>query len=592
MLRLSLVAALLLAAPLASRAADPKDWSSYNGTAAGWRFNAGETALGKDNAGKLIEKWRFPAKDSDTKIGAVHATPVVVDGCVYFGTVTQPTFYKLGPDGKLKWSYKLPTRPAAKLNIDRGKGKDKDVDDGAGVYGSALVAEDAVYFADLAGYLYALDRKTGEKKWIVDTRDKDFPDAHPLNGTFASPILADGKVVFASGAFEQWFAHNASYKGCTGRGFVVALDPQTGKIAWKFDVGPKPEPLDPPIKIKDAWGEHTFHFGPATSTVWCTPSFDSASKTIFFGTDTNNAPRKPTKDNPRLDTNYGCAVIGIDAATGKEKWVTQLNPGDIWHRGMRAYDPENKRYLDQSIGDTPKVYAITRDGKPVTVVACGCKNGGFYVFDAATGKILENTPVYTGKPELPLAPAPDKRMLALPGPLGGLQTGCATDGKYVFTNGLDGIRLGTQETEAGSMSAPTAGRVVCISADTRSERWRHERPKGAPAGATLKLLLKEVGDPIASGVAVANGVVYFTTTISKKLMILDAESGKVLNEIEVGAVWSGPSVSRGRVYVGTGNILFSSPGELSLFPHNPNGAIISFGAPGDDEISRMGGGKE
>jgi polyvinyl alcohol dehydrogenase (cytochrome) len=171
-------------------------------------------------------------------------------------------------------------------------------------------------------------------------------------------------------------------------------------------------------------------------------------------------------------------------------------------------------------------------------------------------------------------------MLTLPGALGGLQTGCATDGKHVFTNGLDALQLSTQETEAASLSAPTAGRVVCISADTKTERWRHERPKTAPAGSGLRLLLKEVGDPIASGVAVANGVVYFTTTISKKFVALDAETGAVLKEIEVGPVWSGPAVSRGRVYVGTGNILFTTGGSTALFPFEPHGAVIAFGLPG------------
>jgi polyvinyl alcohol dehydrogenase (cytochrome) len=592
-MRTPVLLALLVAIPVASRAADPKDWPTYNGTANGWRYSAGEKAISAANVGTLAEKWRFPAKGSDLKIGAVQATPVVLDGHVYFGTVNQPAFYALAPDGKLKWSYRLPVRTAGgALEWDRSGTGAKDAKDESGVYGSALVTDGAVYFADLAGVLYALDRGTGKEKWTVDTRAKPFPDAHALNGTFASPILADGNIVFAGGAFEQWYAHEPSYRGCTGRGFVVAVDPQTGKVIWKYDVGPEPVPLDPPIKIKDSWGEHVFHCGPATSTVWGTPSHDAATKTIFFGTDTNNAPRKPTKDDPRLDTKYGCAVIAIDAATGKEKWVTQINPGDIWHRGMRAYDPDAKRYLDQSIGDTPKVYTIDRDGKPTKVVGVGCKNGGFFVLDAADGKLLEQTPVYKGKPAYPLDPVPDKRMLALPGALGGLQTGCATDGKSVFTNGIDAIKLGTQETEAASVAPPTAGRVVCVSADTRSELWRHERPKAEPAGSGLKLVMKEVGDPVASGVAVANGVVYFTTTMSKKLIALDATTGKVLKEIELGPVWSGPAVSRGRVYVGTGNILFSSPSPLSLIPHEPNGAVVSFGLPGEDEVSRMGTRKE
>jgi outer membrane protein assembly factor BamB len=579
--------ACLLVIPTTVVSADAKDWPTYNGDGAGSRHNTAETALGKTTVGKLTEKWRFPAKGSEKRIGVVHATPVIVAGSVYFGTVTQPTFYRLAPDGTLKWSYECAARSA-----ERVPGRVPETEVPSGIYGSALVTDDAVYFADLAGFLYALDRETGKEKWKVDTRAKPFPDAHPLNGTFASPVLADGQFVFAGGAFEQWTAHQKSYKGCTGRGFVVALEPRTGKVVWKYDVGPKPEPLEPPVEIEDSWGKHVFHFGPASSTVWSTPSFDPATRTIFFGTDTNNAPRRPTKDDPRLDTRYACAVIAIDARDGSEKWVTQINPGDVWHRGMRAYDPKAGRYLDQSIGDTPKVYTIDADGKKTRVVGVGCKNGGFYVLAAADGKRLHNTPIYTGKPTYPLDPAPDKRVLALPGPLGGLQTGCATDGTSVYTNGIDMLRLGTQETEAASAAPPTAGRVVCISADTRAEVWRHERPKAAPAGNGLKLLLKEVGDPVASGVAVANGVVYFTTTVSRKLIALDSQSGERLKEIELGAVWSGPAVSRGRVYVGTGNILFSSAGALTLFPYEPNGAVISLGLPGDDEVSRLGGGKE
>src|SRR4029077_14302759 len=196
-------------------------------------------------------------------------------------------------------------------------------------------------------------------KWRVDMRGKDFPGAHELNGTFASPILADGKIVVAGGAFEQLIRQVVPfYQGFTGRGFVMALEPQSGRIAWKYDVGPKPERLDPPITIKDAWGEHVFQFGPATSTVWCTPSYHAASQTIFFGTDTNNAPRRPTKDDPRLDTRYACAVIALNARDGSEKWVTQINPGDMWNGKMRAYDPEARRYFDLSIGDMPRVFTI------------------------------------------------------------------------------------------------------------------------------------------------------------------------------------------------------------------------------------------
>jgi len=41
---------------------------------------------------------RFPPPGANFQIGAIHTTPVVVNGCTYFGTVNNSTFYKLGPD--------------------------------------------------------------------------------------------------------------------------------------------------------------------------------------------------------------------------------------------------------------------------------------------------------------------------------------------------------------------------------------------------------------------------------------------------------------------------------------------------------------
>lgn len=89
------------------------DWPMYNHDVLGTRHNAAEKAIGRANAGQLVEKWRFPPAGSQQTIGVIHATPVVVGGYVYFGTATDPAFYKLTPDGKVRWSYRNPTRPKA-----------------------------------------------------------------------------------------------------------------------------------------------------------------------------------------------------------------------------------------------------------------------------------------------------------------------------------------------------------------------------------------------------------------------------------------------------------------------------------------------
>lgn len=591
---LAAIVCLALAPTPAHAQADAKDWSMYNYDIIGSRYNRGETTLGKSSAGRLEEKWRFPAKGSDQKIGVIHATPIVVDGYVYFGTATDPTFYKLTPDGKVKWSYRNPARPQVEAEPgDENARRARFQSSADGILGSALVTKDTVYFGDIGGWFYALDRATGKERWKINARDKGFPGAHVLNCFFSSPILAGDKLIVAGGTLEQIVAGFPGYRGCTGRGFVVAFEPMTGKVLWKYDVGPKPERLKPPLVITDTWGDHHFYYGPATSSIWSTPSYDAESGTIFFGTDVNTAPRRPTKDDPRLSTGESCAVIALAAGDGKQRWVTQINPDDVWTIAMRAYDPKTGRYKDLSIGDTPKLYELLLDDKPTKVVGVGCKNGGFYVMRAEDGRMVAHTPVYAGPPKFPLSPKPDPRMLALPSAMGGLQTGCASDGKTIFTNGIDALKLMSQETAAASVGPPTGGRVVALSLDTKSERWRHERPRVASLGGPLpKPVYTDVGDPVASGIAVANGTLFFTTVASGKLVALDADTGKVLKEVEVGPVWSGPSVSRGRVYVGTGNTLFTREDFEAYFPKKSTGVLHSFGLPGEDEVQRSGAGKE
>src|SRR5262245_26126379 len=286
----------------AGLSADPKDWPTYNCDVLGTRHNRGEKALGKDNVAKLVEKWRYPPTFSLTFVGVIHATPVVVNGYVYFGTATLPAVYKLTPDGKLRWSY---TPKSARKGGRRFGVPDE------GFINSPLVTADTVYAADAGGMIYALDRATGEKRWVVDTRSAPFPGAHPSNCIFAAPVLAAGQLIIAGGGYEHALAASPKNRGCTGRGFVAALSPSTGKALWKYDVGPEPRPLNPPVKIKDDWGEKVYHLGPSTSSVWSTPSYDEASRQIYFGTDTHNAPRQPTNDDPRLYTKHSCAVIAL-----------------------------------------------------------------------------------------------------------------------------------------------------------------------------------------------------------------------------------------------------------------------------------------
>jgi len=167
-------------------------------------------------------------------------------------------------------------------------------------------------------------------------------------------------------------------------------------------------------------------------------------------------------------------------------------------------------------------------------------------------------------------------MLALPGPIGGLQTGCATDGERIYTNGID--LLPNPPGKVQKYNPPTGGRVTSITLDTQNEFWRHERPPVPWVGGTVDdPLFENTGDPIASGIAVANGLLFCTTFSSNKLLCINAETGKLLKDISIGPVLCGPSVSRGHVYVGTGNTQFNDKPEEAYFPKKYTGELLVFG---------------
>jgi len=216
---LALVLAAILQPAAACAQADAKDWLTYNHDVLGSRYNQGEKAIRRDNTGRLEEKWRFPTKGSGQEIRAIHATPVIVGGYVYFGTTAAtPTFYKLTPDGKVCWSYRNPeigrgpAQPEARREDKVIQSVRLQLSSDGGVYGSALVNQDTVFFADLRGWIYALDRATGKERWKLSMRGKDFPGAHPLNLSWASPILASGKL--------------------------IALDAATGDVLKEIGLGP------------------------------------------------------------------------------------------------------------------------------------------------------------------------------------------------------------------------------------------------------------------------------------------------------------------------------------------------------------------
>lgn len=237
--------------------------------------------------------------------------------------------------------------------------------------------------------------------------------------------------------------------------------------------------------------------GASGSSIWSTPAYDPRSQLIYVTTGNNfSQPTTGTSD----------AIIAIDANSGAIRWVNQRYPNDEWNYNF----PANSEHPDFDFGDSPQLYNLPNGRR---VVGAGQKSGFYHVLDAATGATINQIQVEPG------------------GSLGGLFADTAVANGIVFANGIN------WPTPSPTIP-PTGGDLIAIAGDGSHELWRF------PTART----------PNMSGVAVANGVVYFTSAFFG-LFALDASTGTLLKALQIGASESGPAVSGGQIYVGTGDAL-------------------------------------
>jgi outer membrane protein assembly factor BamB len=141
----------------------------------------------------------------------------------------------------------------------------------------------------------------------------------------------------------------------------------------------------------------------------------------------------------------------------------------------------------------------------------------------------------------------------------GLFSDSAVTGELVFVNGED------CEAQSSNPLLPV-GAVAALTSDASKQLWELTFTEG----------------PVFSGLTVANGVVYFQVSdIPGSIYAVDSKSGKVLANLPVSGGISGPSVSRGQVYVGTGTAFATNIETGMPFPSTPS--IVAFGLPRDPD---------
>jgi PQQ-dependent dehydrogenase (methanol/ethanol family) len=366
---------------------EPGNWMTNGRTYNEQRFSPLKQ-INDQNAGQLGLAWYY---DLDTHRGQ-EATPIVVDGVMYFSTAWSKVVALNAATGALLWSYDphVPGEWAVNACCDV-------VNRGVAVW------KGKVYVGTLDGRLVALDAPTGKVIWEKLTIDRHF--RYTITG---APRVVKGKVIIGNGGAEM-----------SVRGYVSAYDAETGDLVWRFYTvpGDPSKPFESPILAQAAktWTGPWWKYG-GGGTVWDAIVYDPELDLLYIGVG-NGAPWNRRIRSPGGGDNlFLSSVVALRPDTGEYVWHYQETPGEMWD-----YTATQPIILaDISIG-----------GQVRKVLFHAPKNGFFYVLDRANGVLISAKPytyinwatgidMKTGRPiETAIARYPGSNPApVIPGPLG------------------------------------------------------------------------------------------------------------------------------------------------------------------------------
>lgn len=294
-----LVAALSGCGGESSSSAEPKlEGSGYPGVDAANSRNA-KGSIDSSNVNELEEAWSLPLT-AESSFGAHASLPVVVNGVVYsqdlasnvqaialdsgevlwtkkyeeasqgpngvvvadghvFGATGSKAFALDQKTGKEVWSTQLTVKPSGE-GIDMAPG----YSDGLVYVSTVPLTASELYPGGGVGTLWALDAKSGQKRWRFDTVPKGLwgdPQVNSGGGLWQPPSFdGKGNIYFGTGnpapfpgtPEEPWGSGRPGPNLYTNS--MVKMDAKTGKMQWYYQQTPHDiydwDFQDPPLLLK------------------------------------------------------------------------------------------------------------------------------------------------------------------------------------------------------------------------------------------------------------------------------------------------------------------------------------------------------
>lgn len=309
------------------------------------------------NVAELKPVWSFSFGDEKQRGQETQA--LLHDGTLYVTASYSRIFALDAKTGERKWSYSARLPEGIRPCCDV-------VNRGAALYG------DKIFFGTLDASVMALNKDTGKPVWRK--RFADYEAGYTMTG--APTIVRDKntkKVMLIHGSSGDEF-------GVVGK--LFARDPDTGEELWMRPMveghmgrlagedstttgDPKAPswPNNPDGTKVDSWN----HGGGAP---WQSATYDVKTNTIVIGTG-NPAPwntwyRSDGDNHEDYDSLYTSGQVYIEPSTGEPVGFFQHTPNDAW---------------DYSGNNPITLFEMKKDGKKVRAGAHADRNGYFFVTD-------------------------------------------------------------------------------------------------------------------------------------------------------------------------------------------------------------------
>ena len=467
------------------------NWLMIRRTYDGWGYSPLDQ-ITTQNVDRLRPVWAFSTGEA-----RVHeSAPIVNNGVMFVSTPNNQVIAIDARTGNVLWRYRRPRVAGALVPHDTSRG--------------VALLGDRVYFAGGEAVVVALDAKTGRQLWTTTVADNK-------SGYYISlaPLIAGGKLMVGTSGGEFGI-----------RGFVAALDPETGKEQWRTYTVPAPgEPGSDTWPSGDQWKT-------GGAPIWVTANYDPETNLAFWGTG-NGGPWMG--DQRPGDNLYVASTIAIDVATGRIKGHFQYSPNESW---------------DWDEVSPPILVDYRRNGRTIKGLIDVARNGYLWFLERTDGPIrfVEGKPYVnqnvflrldpvSGRPEVDPArkPGTGKRAEFCPSLHGGkswppIAFSPLTRLIYIpANNNLCGAMIGAASVEyragagftgttfGGGGSTPTVpgadhfGEVQAWNVDTGQKVWTHNF-KSPNWGSML---------------ATAGGLVFSGGTNDRKIHAFDAATGKL-----------------------------------------------------------------